>query len=85
MIIRTITCHHSFNHGAMLQAYALLTYLQSLGHDAKVIDYRPYYMPQLNMNFNWVPPGYNYPILKQLYRIVKLPYLKLEQRRRNAL
>ena len=85
MIIRTITCHHSFNHGAMLQAYALLTYLQSLGHDAKVIDYRPYYMPQLNMNFNWAPPGYNYPILKQLYRIVKLPYLKLEQRRRNAL
>lgn len=85
MRIRTITCHHSFNHGAMLQAYALQAYLQSLGHDVQVIDYRPYYMPQLHVNFNWAPDQYNYLILRQLYRIIKLPYLKLEQRRRNAL
>ena len=85
MIIRTITCHHSFNHGAMLQAYALLTYLQSLGHDAKVIDYRPNHMPVLQINFNWVPSEYNYFGIKQLYRLLKLPHLKLEQKRRNAL
>lgn len=85
MIIRTITCHHSFNHGAMLQAYALLTYLQSLGHDAKVIDYRPPYMPVLHINFNWVPSEYNYIGIKHLYRALKLPYLKVEQKRRNAL
>lgn len=85
MIIRTITCHHSFNHGAMLQAYALLTYLQSLGHDAKVIDYRPPYMPDLHINFNWVPSEYNYIGIKQLYRLLKLPYLRLEQKRRDAL
>lgn len=85
MKIRTITCHHSFNHGAMLQAYALQAYLQSLGHDVQVIDYRPYYMPQLRINFNWVPSKFNYLILRQIYRIAKLPYLRLEQRRRNAL
>ena len=85
MIIRTITCHHSFNHGAMLQAYALLTYLKSLGHDAKVIDYRPPYMPSLLIDFDWVPSEYNYIGIKQLYRVLKLPYLKLEQKRRNAL
>lgn len=85
MKIRTITCHHSFNHGAMLQAYALQSYLQSLGHDVQVIDYRPYYMPQLHVNFNWVPNKCDYLFLRQLYQIIKLPYLKLEQRRRNAL
>lgn len=85
MIIRTITCHHSFNHGAMLQAYALLTYLQSLGYDVKVIDYRPPYMPDLHINFNWVPSEYDYFGIKQMYRFLKLPYLRLEQKRRNAL
>ena len=85
MIIRTITCHHAFNHGAMLQAYALLAYLQSLGHDAKVIDYRPDYMPRLQMNFDWVPPKYDFWFIRQLYRRVKLPFLQQEQERRHAL
>lgn len=85
MIIRTITCHHAFNHGAMLQAYALLAYLQSLGHDATVIDYRPDYMPRLQMNFDWVPPKYDFWFIRQLYRRVKLPFLQQEQERRHAL
>ena len=85
MIIRTITCHHAFNHGAMLQAYALLAYLQSLGHDAKVIDYRPDYMPRLQMNFDWVPPKYDFWFIRQLYRRIKLPFLQQEQERRHAL
>lgn len=39
MKICTITCHDVYNVGASLQAYALQTYLKSLGHDVKIIDY----------------------------------------------
>ena len=69
MIIRTITCHQSSNHGALLQAYALLHFLQTLGHDAKVIDYRP---PYLSLNHR-IPPQYNRWGVRQLYLLSKLP------------
>ena len=86
MVIRTITCHHAFNQGAMLQAYALATYLKSLGHDVKVIDYSPYYMPGVvAVDFNWVPKRYDYWGSRFLYRLAKLRSNRLEQRRRNAL
>ena len=44
MKICTITCHDVYNVGASLQAYALQTYLKSLGHDVKIIDYKPDYL-----------------------------------------
>lgn len=40
MNIKTITCHHVYNYGATLQAYALQEYLESLGHNVEIIDYR---------------------------------------------
>ena len=84
MKIKTITCHHSYNHGAMLQAYALVSYLQSLGHDVKVIDYHPIYQPECAVNFKFVPSRYNYPIINYLYCLAKHNKNKLEQRRRNV-
>ncbi len=42
--ICTITCHDVYNVGASLQAYALQTYLKLLGHDVKIIDYKPDYL-----------------------------------------
>lgn len=44
MKICTITCQNADNHGARLQCYALVRYLQDQGHEVKVIDYRPDYM-----------------------------------------
>lgn len=85
MIIRTITCHHAYNHGAMLQAYALVEYLRSLGHDAAVIDYWPYYMPRNKVNFDWVPQKFDYWGLRNLYRWLKKPYRQLEQARHDCL
>ena len=85
MVIRTITCHHAFNHGAMLQAYALLTYLQSLGHDARAIDYRPWYMPPVKVYFNYVDKRFNYPIIRQLYRFYHKRAWLFEQERRSVL
>lgn len=46
MKIKTITCHNVYNYGASLQAYALMKYLQNLGHDVEIIDYRPDYLSQ---------------------------------------
>ena len=62
MIIKTITCHQSSNHGAMLQAYALLHYLRTLGNDVSVIDYRP---PYMSLNHR-IPPQYDRWGIKQL-------------------
>ena len=43
MKINTITCHHVYNYGATLQAYALQHYLEQQGHEVEIINYRPFY------------------------------------------
>lgn len=43
MRIGIITFHFAHNHGAVLQCCALQKYLESQGHDVKVINYRPKY------------------------------------------
>lgn len=43
MKIGILTFHYAHNYGAMLQAYALVTFLRLKGYDAQIIDYRlPY-------------------------------------------
>lgn len=42
MKIGIITFHWATNFGAVLQAYALQHYLQSLGNDVHIINYKPY-------------------------------------------
>ena len=49
MKIRTITCHDVANYGAALQALALQTYLERLGHDVRIIDYVPEYVTPYNL------------------------------------
>lgn len=44
MKIRTITCHHVYNYGAILQAYALQHYLETLGHEVEIIDFNPWFL-----------------------------------------
>ena len=72
--IKTITCHNVYNHGASLQEYALLTYLNSLGHQAETISYNPDY---LSNHFNFLavsnPKWEKNIILKSIYLILKLP------------
>lgn len=73
MKICTITCHDVYNVGASLQAYALQTYLKSLGHSVKIIDYKPDYLSKhyrLDIVGN---PKYDKPLLKQAYLLAKLP------------
>ncbi len=83
MLIKTITCHEVYNHGATLQEYALLTYINDLGHQAEVIHYKP---PYLSQHFSLTAvsnPKFNRPFVKQLYLSAKLPRrLKMLKRKK---
>jgi hypothetical protein len=73
MKIKTITSHDVYNYGASLQAYALMTYLQSLGHDVEIIDYKPEYVLR-RYNYMWVNPEsvfHKFWITRFIYRILK--------------
>jgi len=73
MKIKTITCHEVYNHGASLQEYALLKYLNEEGHEAEVIHFKPHY---LTKDFSLMAvgnPRFNKPIIKYLYLLAKLP------------
>lgn len=65
MKIKTITCQHVYNYGASLQAYALQSYLMSMGHEVEIIDYR---LPNHNRYelFSISPNGKIYPLLKKI-------------------
>jgi len=71
--IKTITCHEVYNHGASLQEYALLAFLNYNGFESEAINYKPLY---LSGHFNLMSvsnPKFNFPLIKQLYLLVKLP------------
>ncbi|MBR6963329.1 MAG: polysaccharide pyruvyl transferase family protein [Prevotella sp.] len=84
MKIKTITCHDVYNYGASLQAYALQTYLESLGHDVEIIDYKP---PYLSGHYNlWAVnnPVYDKPFIKHAYLVAKLPGRLFALKRKRA-
>lgn len=84
MTIKTITCHEVYNHGASLQEYALLAYLNATGHSAEVIHYKP---PYLSQHFNLKAisnPKFNVPVIKQLYLLAKLPKRLKALKRKKA-
>lgn len=72
MKIKTITCHNVYNAGASLQAYALAEYLNSIGHECQIIDYKPDYLKHYKL-FGVSNPRYNKPVLRELYNIAKFP------------
>ncbi len=62
MRINIITFHFCPNYGAVLQTYALQTVIQKMGHDVKIIDYRPKYhvqrfhkLPLWKHSWRWRP------------------------------
>lgn len=73
MKIKTITCHDVYNAGASLQAYALATYLRSLGHETEIIDYKPDYLSGHYPLWGLGNPAYDRPIIRELYNLAKLP------------
>lgn len=53
MKIGILTFHAAHNYGAVLQCYALQSYLCSKGHDVSIIDYRQTYLLQCYDWFNY--------------------------------
>lgn len=65
MKICTITCQNADNQGARLQTYALAKFLNGLGHQTEVINYRPSYLSFKVKLLYW--PGYS---LKQWVKLL---------------
>ena len=47
-----ITVHRAFNYGSVLQCFALQSYLQDLGYDVRVIDYRQRWTEEIYKPFS---------------------------------
>ncbi len=74
MKVKTITCHSVYNHGAILQEYALLKYLESKGFDVEAINYQPPYLIDNYKMWKVVSPKWKGNFLKRIiYLILKLP------------
>lgn len=73
MKIKTITCHDVYNYGASLQAYALMKYLQSQGHDVEIIDYKPDYLSQRYNIWSISVRFSQNTLLKIVYYLIKIP------------
>ncbi len=83
MKVCTITCHDVYNHGASLQAYALIEYLKQIGNDVEIIDYKPDYLSGHYKIISIDNPKWNKNYITKLtYIILKLPF-KLEALKRK--
>lgn len=90
MKIKTITCQKVNNHGATLQAYALMHYLELLGNDVEIINYVPPQFKHYRPFYCGTPKYAKNPILKVAYICAKFPgrcvsYIKytISKRKKN--
>ena len=89
MKIKTITCQRAINHGANLQAYALMRYLESLGNDVEIIDYYPDWFKPFRPFYCGTEKYAKNPVLKAAYIFAKFPgrvkeYIKYKKSLRKA-
>jgi hypothetical protein len=70
MNIGILTFHRAYNYGAILQAYALKTHLDSLGHQAELIDYWPEYRKGQYGYLNTPYFQLKKPLWKKIIRII---------------
>lgn len=85
MKICTITCHDVYNHGASMQAYALMTYLKNIGHDVEIIDYKPDYLSNhYNMKSIDNPKWDKNILTKVIYLTLKTPGRLMSLKRKKA-
>lgn len=73
MTIKTITCHDVYNYGASLQAYALMRYLETQGHDVEIIDYLPEYLTH-HYEFWYIPEDNRFHTICQKHWLLHLLY-----------
>lgn len=78
MKICIITCQNAVNHGARLQCYALVHWLQKQGHAVEVIDYRPAYTLDAKL---WYWPGLSFYRWAQLFVYYSTRKRNIERRK----
>lgn len=84
MKIGIITLHRACNYGAVLQAYALSTFLSMQGHDVEIVDYNPPYLAKEYGNFPFTDFA-TVPISKKLRYIASyFVFMGQRIRRRRA-
>lgn len=79
MRVGILTIHCNYNFGSLLQSYALQYYIESLGYDVEIINFRPEYIttkkPKLFLNIlhplPFVQRVIKYSHLKKNYQIFK--------------
>lgn len=81
MKIGILTFHRATNYGAILQAYALVSYLKNLGYEAKIIDYKPEGMASLFRPIN--ASSIIQKVKRILINIYMIPSLKKRWLRRK--
>lgn len=77
--VGVLTYHDSDNFGSVLQAYAINEYINSLGYDCKIIDYRKLEVKKLYKIFKW--PRSRYQFFMNIYNTFF--YQKLKKRKKN--
>ena len=82
MKIKTITCHHVYNYGATIQAFALQDYLEHQGHEVEIIDYRLPKHRRYEIFAHFPTIGRAYPYLE---KYPPLRYIYYPYKRRNML
>ena len=80
MKIGILTFHSALNYGAVLQTYASVRFLQSLGHEAYVVDYKNPAVARAFRPFKWDADRWKKEGLKYL---VKFPLRALAKCRRS--
>jgi exopolysaccharide biosynthesis predicted pyruvyltransferase EpsI len=86
MKIGIITFHWATNYGAILQAYALQTYLKKSGHDVFIINYRPKQHKKTLIKCFLTPHLYLYfPRLKEFIKEQKLEKFRKKYLRETIL
>lgn len=86
MKIKTLTTYDVYNYGASLQAYALMTYLSTLGHEVEIINYQPDYLTR-KYDYKWVNPESpmsRHAATRVLYRILKFLQRQTTMGRKRA-
>lgn len=81
MKIGILTFHRATNYGAILQAYALSSYLNSVGHETQVIDYKPAGLGLLYLPIN--VPTLAGKIKRLIINVFMLPSLKKRKKKRT--
>lgn len=85
MKVCIITCHDVYNHGASLQSYALMKYLEKTNNKVEIIDYKPDYLSNHYKLLAISNPKYEKNIiLKSVYIILKFPERFLSLKRKRA-